>query len=276
MTSRILGIAREKIFSPGREGDDLEILTQTANHLIARGYQVDILDPEELERKPNDGVLVVFSMAQGRETLEVLKKWEKRGCLVLNSPQAVLNCYRAAMVNLFRESSLPFPKTATLTLQDHIVLPEKFEIERGVWVKRGDVHATERDDVVWISEKEKLSILLKSYRQRGISVALIQEDLKGDVVKFYALRGEGLLEWRYTEAPGTYPFHVKDLERLAEEAATLLGLDVYGGDMIVTKEGTLYLIDINDWPSFSSCRELASEKIAQLILKRMGDKKNDA
>ncbi|MBI4639126.1 MAG: hypothetical protein HY731_00420 [Candidatus Tectomicrobia bacterium] len=275
MTSRILGIAREKTFSPGRERDDLEILRQTGKHLIALWYLVDILDPEELEGKARE-VSVVFSMAQGRETLEILKGWEKRGCLIVNSPQSALNCYRAEMAGIFKSSSLPFPRTAILDLQDYITVPEEFEIEKGVWIKRGDVHAIERDDVVWINERKKLPILLKSYRERGISIALIQEDLKGDVVKFYALQGEGLLEWRYTKAPGSYPFDVKQLESLAEKAADLLGLDVYGGDTIVTKEGELYLIDLNDWPSFSSCRELASEKIAQLILKRMGGRRNNA
>jgi hypothetical protein len=49
----------------------------------------------------------------------------------------------------------------------------------------------------------------------------------------------------------------------------LAGLDVYGGDWIVQTDGTPVLIDLNDWPSFSPCREEASEAIAQRIIDRL-------
>ena len=47
--------------------------------------------------------------------------------------------------------------------------------------------------------------------------------------------------------------------------AAAVGLQIYGGDMIVTNDGSLYMIDFNDWPSFSRCREEAAEAIARLI-----------
>jgi hypothetical protein len=36
----------------------------------------------------------------------------------------------------------------------------------------------------------------------------------------------------------------------------------------MTSDGTLYLIDINDWPSFRGCRPVAASYIAQHILTR--------
>ena len=42
------GIFRERTHSPGREDDDTEILRLTGKHLEARGYQVDLKDPEDV------------------------------------------------------------------------------------------------------------------------------------------------------------------------------------------------------------------------------------
>jgi hypothetical protein len=48
------------------------------------------------------------------------------------------------------------------------------------------------------------------------------------------------------------------------ELAEALGLFVYGGDVIVGKDGSMVVIDENDWPSFAVVRDLASEKIARV------------
>jgi hypothetical protein len=53
------------------------------------------------------------------------------------------------------------------------------------------------------------------------------------------------------------------LQRLAEHAARLTGVAVFGGDAIVTPEGRPVLIDLNDWPSFSRCREDAAKEIVR-------------
>ena len=47
------------------------------------------------------------------------------------------------------------------------------------------------------------------------------------------------------------------------------GLDVFGGDVIVSSRGELTLIDLNDWPSFAPCRERAAYAIADFIIKRV-------
>jgi D-alanine-D-alanine ligase-like ATP-grasp enzyme len=49
-------------------------------------------------------------------------------------------------------------------------------------------------------------------------------------------------------------------------AVSALGLEVYGGDAIVTPAGEIFLIDINAWPSFALYREEASLQIARLLL----------
>ena len=49
------------------------------------------------------------------------------------------------------------------------------------------------------------------------------------------------------------------------QLARLTNIDVYGGDCIVDHEGRFFIIDFNDWPSFSACKEQAADSISQLV-----------
>ncbi len=71
------------------------------------------------------------------------------------------------------------------------------------------------------------------------------------------------------ENPKKYPFSFVDLESFANRAAAAAGLDIFGGEVIVSPSGELTLIDLNDWPSFAPCRERASYAIADFITKRV-------
>jgi D-alanine-D-alanine ligase-like ATP-grasp enzyme len=51
-------------------------------------------------------------------------------------------------------------------------------------------------------------------------------------------------------------------------AAAALGLEVYGGDAIVTASGRIVLLDLNAWPSFALYREEAAERIAEYLTRR--------
>jgi len=51
-------------------------------------------------------------------------------------------------------------------------------------------------------------------------------------------------------------------------AALALGLDVYGGDAIVTPASEIVLLDVNAWPSFALYRDEASLAIASYLALR--------
>jgi len=53
------------------------------------------------------------------------------------------------------------------------------------------------------------------------------------------------------------------LRQKAEKVAQTIGITAYGGDAIVRADGTFCIIDFNDWPSFSRCREDAAKAIAE-------------
>jgi hypothetical protein len=57
------------------------------------------------------------------------------------------------------------------------------------------------------------------------------------------------------------------MKEICDEAAKILQIPVYGGDCIVSADGSFKIIDFNDWPSFSSCREDAARAIVSFIFK---------
>ena len=62
-----------------------------------------------------------------------------------------------------------------------------------------------------------------------------------------------------------FGFNLPELRAAATRLARLTGIDVYGGDCIVDREGRFFIIDFNDWPSFSPCREQAADAISLFV-----------
>ncbi len=270
MTAQLFGIYREKRFSPGiHAAGDAEILALTQAALERAGYQTTLIAPERLSALCPSAP-VVFSMCQSLEALAVLQEWEKQGVLVLNSPTAVRACYRLALVTALSQTTLPFPRSVIIPLDETASpgtrCPALPESTAGWWVKRGDVHAMQSDDVRFVRHTADLPAQLARLRQRGIGHAVVQEHIVGQEWKFYAVRNHGVLHAFAPHDPHCPPIDDVRLNTLAQQASEVLSLDIYGGDCLVTSDGTLYLIDINDWPSFRGCRPVAATHIAQHIL----------
>ena len=65
-----------------------------------------------------------------------------------------------------------------------------------------------------------------------------------------------------------HKFDINELQKVANASAEALGVHIYGGDAIVSKDGSFHIIDLNDWPSFAPCREEAASFIAQSIVQQ--------
>ena len=91
---------------------------------------------------------------------------------------------------------------------------------------------------------------------------------RGRHQKFYAVRGSDLFHWYYLHEIHGSPFETGNLREIASVAAETLGLFVYGGDAIIGRDGSITIIDVNDWPSFAPVREEASRAIADLIFRK--------
>ncbi len=260
----MIGIFREEVFSPNRVEDDAAILELTAEAVRRQGYQVDLMQPHEVT--PKTPPRTTFTMCRGPSILNTLGKWEAMGHTIINSPRAVHNCYRYRTVHLLSQTGVPVPKT--LVIQTSEKLNGQFDnMEGGVWVKRGDVHKTQEDDVQLIFDRSSLEKVFESFRSRWVKRAVLQEHISGDLIKFYGIVPLGWFRCFY-HTPGQtsgHSFFVDQIRKTAEMAASKLGLQVYGGDIVVAEDGH-YLVDINNWPSFAMCREEAAEEIASYLI----------
>jgi hypothetical protein len=272
------GIFREREHSPGRESDDGEILRLTGKHLEARGFQVVLKTAEEVLAAPDERPLGVFLMCERIPILDHLRDLELRSVPHVNGPLAVLNTYRERMIALFIEANVQFidsrivstdPAAGAAASPDLAAFP--------LWVKRADVHNTQDGDVTLARSRDDVVAALAALSTRNIPRAVLQQHLEGDLVKFYGV-GTGFgpsgappwFRWFYhkDQQVAGHAFDAVQLGRNVRRAALALGLDVYGGDAIVTPASEIVLLDVNAWPSFALYREEASQRIAAHVALR--------
>ncbi len=261
---RLLGLYREKQYSPGRhQSNDSLLLDEIAERLRARDFEIDVMRLEEANGHPSKAA-AILSMCQGKASLENLVAWERDGIKIINSPRSALNTHRDRLPGLMVEAGVCFPKTQLVRTNDGAEL-HSLDLNGGVWLKRGDVHAAVAADVQWVDSREKFEAGLADFARRGIEMAAVQAHRVGDEIKFYGVTEGRFFHWFYSSEAHEYNFDPADLENLANRAASAAGLEIFGGDVIVSPTGELTLIDLNDWPSFAPCREQASDAIAQFI-----------
>ena len=289
MSRRAWGVYRELAHSPGRETDDAEILRATAGELSARGFEVELKAPDELpdaSDRPDIVPSLLFVMCERPEAVEKLAAWERRGTRVVNRPAGIRNTDRERTIALLASHEIPFPSSVVVETSR----PAAAVFHGPCWVKRGDVHATEAGDVAHAGSAGELAVHLERLSERGIPRAVVQDHVPGDLVKFYgvaAYSGGGRtappgppageeasrpswFEWfhhRDQDLRG-HAFDAAVLAQSAARAARALGLDVYGGDAIVSAGGAIAIIDVNAWPSFALFRPVAAAKIAALLSER--------
>ncbi len=262
-------ISRARRFSPNSTEKDVAILQEVERRLRERGLQTTVLSEDEA-----DGALppaaVYVTMGRSEALLRQLEERQRQGATVVNSPTAVrICCRRREQMELLEQAGVD-------------VAPR--EGHDGYWVKRGDASAQAPGDVQFRRDRESALTAAWEMQDRGVTEVEIRAHVAGDLVKFYAVRGTSFFRFYYPgddgeskfgdEAhngkPQHYPFDANCLRQTADRAAELLDTDIYGGDCIIRPDGTPVLIDFNDWPSFSRCREEAAEAIATCIVRKAG------
>jgi hypothetical protein len=269
MRKRLVGIYREKEYSPGRhESNDALLLEEIAERLRASDLTVDLMPLPDDDRRPNDAALI-FSMCQGRDALIQLSEWERDGATIMNRPLASLNTHRDHLPVIMERAGIAFPRTHIFDTASGLngTRPANGS---GLWLKRGDIHASISSDVQWIPSEESLADAIVEFHSRGITRAAVQSHCPGDEIKFYGVGEDGFFfHWFYSGEKNGYPLEEKALIHLAQRAARAAGLTIFGGDVMVDAEGKLTLIDLNDWPSFAPCRKAASAAMAEIIRRRI-------
>lgn len=263
------GIFRERAHSPGREFDDAEILRLTAKHLDAMGFHVSLKTPEDLPARVSGPPPAVFMMCEQTGILEQLRQWEQHGARIVNSPVSVLNTYRERMTVLLDQAHVAAPASRIVPTST-----TSFTCDGPVWVKRGDVHSMQDGDVTFAAGAQEANQTLRRLVARSVRSAVVQDHIPGDLIKFYGIGRDELLprdgawfQWFYHKDQhlAGHPFDPEKMAGLARQAASALGLEIYGGDAIVSEGGAMTVIDLNAWPSFALYREKAAERIASYL-----------
>ena len=230
---QILMVQRDESFSPNAVEKDLAILQAVGEKLRERGASVSYVKEELLQDKRwklGDRVGVIFSMARSEKSLAVLQQAQAEGVMVVNDPRSIEICNsRRAIDGLMRSNRIP--------------AAPYYERGKG-WIKADRGH-----DVRFAANEEEML----AFKQQ-VEDPLLTAHVEGTLVKFYGVADRFF-------SPQGYPQVAEAAARLAR----LVGIQVYGGDAVLLSDGNFAIIDFNDWPSFSSCREEAAAAICRLI-----------
>lgn len=272
MNIRVMGVYRESEFSPGKIDADAAIIDAVLAHLGAAGAKTAAVNAARFVSGPLPEVELVLAMCQGRPALSRLAAAEQAGAVAINSALAIRNCYRDLLGNGLLRAGVPTPDGGLVRTSEPLDLKplRGLDLSSPVYVKRGDVHALGPNDVRRVEGLEQLEAMLLRFARRGVAAAYVQQEVVGEVVKFYGVGGG---EYFSAVAPDGDPMGegVKlALAHAASQAATVLGLEVWGGDAVVNGD-SFSIIDFNDWPSFARVRDEAARAIARrctLLLRR--------
>lgn len=277
----IAGVMRAGAFSPNHVGNDAAIFNLVVEQLRKRGCSVSIFSEAQFQ-EADISERIVLNMAREPKSVAKLKEIEDAGCLVINSGYGVFNCTRELMTRLLNAAAVPYPESVIVSTNENVV---SALTERGIhecWVKRGESHSLHREDVTYCRHPQEAQEIVHEFFYRGIKRAVINRHLRGDLVKFYGIRGRNYFYCFYpyyghrekynldkvNGEPSEYPFDKDALIDACEKACEAMDVDIYGGDCIIDADGSFQIIDFNDWPSFAPCRDEAAPKIALYLLSK--------
>lgn len=279
-TVRLLGVSRSSEFSPNMTGADQAVFQAVCQVLTRSGCEVVTVSESSSEPSWKD-VSAIFTMARSRHALQWLTRASASGIPVINSPACVARCSRETLTRLFAANGvlqpewwIGHPGDAFLPLYRLLS-----SCGTGCWLKRADRPVSGPDDMVYVSDSDTLRAVLQLWSDRGVGWLVANAHLPGDLIKFYGVAGTPFFHWFYPSdrghskfgfeavngLPQRFPFEVGQLQAFCNRAASLAGIPVYGGDCVLSSDGIFRIIDFNDWPSFSPCRDEAAVAIARLV-----------
>ncbi len=276
---KIAGVMRAGAYSPNHIGNDAAIFNATAEQLRKRGCEVNIYSEEKF-RESEITEPIILNMCREQASIARLQAFEEEGRLVINSGFGIENCTRERMTRILLGNKIPYPDSLIVNTNENVAEDLKKAGISSCWIKRGDFHAMHKEDVSYCRHPEEAQEMLHEYFYRGIKRAVINRHLVGDLIKFYGVSGQPFFYWFYPfdEGHSKYGYEAingksqglhfdeEHLKAICQSASDILDVKIYGGDCIVDVDGTIRIIDFNDWPSFAPCRQEAAPYIAKCVL----------
>ena len=276
---KIAGVMRAGAYSPNHIGNDAAIFNAAADQLRKRGCEVRVYNEEQFQNSDIEEP-IILNMCREQASIAKLQTLEDEGRLVINSGYGIENCTRERMTRILLGNHIPYPDSLIVNTNESVIEDLKKSGFSSCWIKRGDFHAMHKEDVSYCRHPEEAQEVLHEYFYRGIKRAVINRHLVGDLIKFYGISGQPYFFWFYPfdEGHSKYgyeavngksqglKFDLDSLKDMCQRASDILDVKIYGGDCIVDADGTVRIIDFNDWPSFAPCRSEAAPYIAKCVL----------
>ncbi len=268
--TKIATIARNPVNSPNMTANDAAILQCIAAELTKLGAKVvPMSEDEEIPA----GTQAICTMSRTAGTIERLREAETQGVAVTNSTAAVENCRRKRFMKILDENSIPQPPFRAVNSADELsgtIFP--------CWIKKAEGWSSHRDDVIFAQTMQEAVAAVEQMTARGITEYIQMQHCTGDIIKFYGI-GYDFFHYCYpvggkfgkeeiNGAPRHYSFDAAVLKETAQKAAQAIGVEIFGGDAIITPQGEIFIIDMNDFPSFTLVRDIAAREIATLIMNK--------
>ena len=271
---KIAGIPRNPKNSPNMSDKDTQLFLKIVEELKKSGHSVEILDEKDELSEEYDAI---FHMSRTATVLEKLAQCEAKEVYVTNSTKGVKNCSREKFMEIFDKNNIRQPAYTRINTASNNFTPPHLP----GWLKNSSGWSCDANDVQFITTAEEYTKVLSTLAAKGCNEALFCEHITGDIIKFYGVQSEDFFRWYYPDPTATkfglekingepqkHNFNSEELHATAIQAAKALSINIFGGDCIVTCEGEIYIIDLNDFPSFSPCRDEAAKKIATSIIER--------
>lgn len=289
---KILAVSRDAAYSPNNVEKDAAIWQTTISLLRQNGYQVEECTESDWQKKDNKKSLSsdyfqIIHMARRCQSLDLLQQVD---IPVLNSSQAVriVAKSRAKTLSLLHRAELPVSDWTNVYSKSQCSKSSfaQQSIKFPSWLKVTREGGAQQEDVCFVSSLHDLKVQLESLEIDPDVIEIIATPhIEGEIIKCYAvLENETfrprLFRWFRPLNTGYSKFGEAEshnvslqnllvdeekLRMLAQRVGQTVGLQVLGFDLIIQSDGGMSIIDVNDWPSFSSCREVAAEAIASVV-----------
>lgn len=271
---KIAAIARNPENSPNMSDKDMQLFHKIAEELKACGHTVEILEEKDDISAKYDAV---FHMSRTAATLEKLATCEAKGIYVTNPVKGVKNCSRREFIAILDANNIAQPRHTYINTTTENNKKLKFP----GWLKKSKGWSRNACDVQFAASAAEYEKALARLAATGCDEAIYCEHISGDIVKFYGVRSEEFFRYHYPDpektkfglekingTPQRHTFAPEKLRETAMRAAKAIGINIFGGDCIITADGEIYIIDINDFPSFAAYRDEAAKNIATSIIRK--------
>lgn len=282
----VLLIYRAEEYSPNNVAKDKAILDAVGRELSVNGHEVVFRDEDSVTNEDMVSASKVFSMARRWRSLLRQEQVINEG---INKPQGVrISAHsRELTMELLQSAGVDVPPFWAYEPSEDRMFSCEPELQEllPAWVKGMNPRGVTSGDVRFVNTPLEADSAVIEMSADGYTDIIVSSHVQGKVLKCYCVTdgdGQMWLKHFFPQDEGYTKFgdeqhnavveeEVKTsdemLRDIARKISAILNLNVFGFDSIVTTEGRVSVIDVNDWPSFSRFRDEAASHIAKLIEK---------